>query len=140
MAVKDDAIDAGRTTRFRGRLGKLLVVALIAAPLLATTSCASGASTAKTAKPTKAAIERTCTSVSDALADGPDPDVDPVGYALAQIRPLRAINTSDMALQKDITALDAAYQKVYATKDKKGTQTAVNKAGKALDTICPGTF
>lgn len=123
-----------RGARFSRRLalGVILLVPLVA------TAC--GASGTGASKQSKAAIERTCTRVADVLSDGPDPDVDPVGYALAQVRPLRAITTIDAELQRDIDALADAYEAVYTTKDKKGTETTVNQAGRRLDAICPGVF
>ena len=39
------------------------------------------------------------------LSNGPDPDADPVGYAQAQILPLREIDTSDANLHQAIDAL-----------------------------------
>ena len=49
------------------------------------------------------------------LTDGPDPDADPVGYALAQVGPLRQIKpTSDQPLQTAIDQLASAYQRFYA--------------------------
>lgn len=74
------------------------------------------------------------------LSNGPDPDADPVGYAISQVLPLRQISTTDSTLQKDITNLASDYETVYKTNGKKGTQAAVNKAGKKLDPICPGAF
>ena len=62
------------------------------------------------------------------------------GYALAQVLPLRQISTTDSTLDKDITNLASAYETVYKTNGKKGTEAAVNKAGKKLGTICPGAF
>jgi hypothetical protein len=85
-------------------------------------------------------MAKTCTRLADVLSDGPGPAADPVGYALAQVLPLRQISTTDSTLQKDITNLASAYETVYKTNGKKGTEAAVNKAGKKLDTICPGAF
>lgn len=45
-------------------------------------------------------------------ADGPDPDADPVGYALSQIAPLDQIHASDPALQQRLSNLDTAVNKV----------------------------
>jgi hypothetical protein len=82
----------------------------------------------------------TCQRVADILSDGPDPGVDPVGYALAQVLPLRQVKTTDEALHVDIENLASAYETVYKTNDKKGTEADVNRAGKKIDTICPGAF
>ncbi len=37
--------------------------------------------------------KQTCKQVEAVLSDGPDPEADPVGYAQAQILPLREIHT-----------------------------------------------
>jgi hypothetical protein len=125
----------------RRALSSVAFALLLITPVLVAAIGGGGAGAAvSTSKPTKAAIAKTCEQVADALADGPDPDVDPVGYALAQVRPLRSIKTSDTVLHTDIGNLAAAYETVYKTNDKKGTQAAVNKAGKKIDGICPGAF
>ncbi len=72
------------------------------------------------------------------LADGPDPDADPVGYALAQVLPLRGVQTSDVNLKKAIGELAAAYEAVYKSNAAPGTALAVTRANKAVDKICPG--
>jgi hypothetical protein len=105
------------------------------------TGCGSSAEGASaSSSPDKAQISATCTRVADVLSDGPDPTADPVGYALAQIMPLREIKTSVRALRQDIDAMASAYETVYKTNGEKGTEKAVEKAGKELDTICPGAF
>ena len=130
------------TTRLWSRRSALaLLVGLpVAGFALGTSGSGAGASPAKSSRATPAQIAKTCTRVADVLSDGPDPDADPVGYALAQVLPLRQISTTDSTLQKDITNLASAYETVYETNGKKGTEAAVNKAGKKLDTICPGAF
>ncbi|HTW99585.1 MAG TPA: hypothetical protein VMD59_12440 [Acidimicrobiales bacterium] len=100
----------------------------------------SAAASRKPVKATKAQIERTCARVADVLSDGPDPSVDPVGYALAQVRPLREIRTNDAALEQAVDKLAAAFELVYKTNDGKGTEAGVDRAGKSLDRICPGAF
>lgn len=106
-----------------------------AAALLA--ACGSGSRQAATG--TSAAVSAACTAVSAALSDGPDPGADPVGYAEAQIRPLRAIRTSDAALRTAIRDLSGAYAQVFASN---GTSAAANKAveaaAKKVNAICPG--
>ena len=126
-------------------LRAVAVLLALGAPLLAT---ACGASPVSAAAPSRVASSRvagaqtavTCTRVADVLSDGPDPTVDPVGYALAQVLPLREITTSDRALERDIRSLASAYAAVYKTNNSKGSEATVEKAGKALDTICPGAF
>jgi hypothetical protein len=86
-----------------------------------------------------AVTQDTCQQVSAVLSDGPDPDADPVGYAEAQIHPLRQINAPDQALRDVIGQLADAYQQVF---DSNGTSSkakeAVAVASKKVDSICPG--
>jgi hypothetical protein len=86
-----------------------------------------------------AALSRTCQDVGAVLSDGPDPTVDPVGYALAQVRPLRQIPTTDKYARKAIDRLADAYWAFYKA-DGKGANVkrAVRKAERHLATFCPG--
>src|SRR5580698_6967227 len=69
--------------RIRARaLGLLASGVLIALMLSACGSSSPASSSSLSAK------QQGCTAVSDVLADGPDPDADPVGYAEAQVLPL----------------------------------------------------
>jgi hypothetical protein len=124
----------------RRRTRGAVVALIVGAPMLVATIGASGASAAVAPRISKAAIHATCARVADVLSDGPDPEEDPVGYALAQVIPLREIKTTDRSLHIDIDSLASAYEAVFKTNDKKGTETAVNTAGKKLDRICPGAF
>jgi hypothetical protein len=101
----------------------LSLVIIVAAPLFACGVGSIGAASASLKS--KAPMASTCHRISDVLSDGPDPSVDPVGYALAQVLPLREIKTSVSALHMN---------------DKKGTEKNVNKAGKKVNRICPGAF
>jgi hypothetical protein len=92
----------------------------------------AGATTSKTS------VKHTCQMVAAILADGPDPDVDPVGYALAQVHPLRGITTSDEPLKKSIDRLSSAYQAFYKDNGAKEAETLVAKAAKSLNAYCPG--
>ncbi len=86
-----------------------------------------------------AAISATCAEVGAALSDGPDPDADPVGYAEAQIEPLRAIQTSDQALEAAIRDLAGAYAQVFASNGASAAaSTAVTAAVGRVTAICPG--
>jgi hypothetical protein len=108
-----------------------LVVLLVGA-------CASAASSAsdRASAPT---VASTCQQVSAVLSDGPDPDADPVGYAEAQILPLRQISVSGQALRTAINQLADAYQQFYASNGKSSdAQEAVAVASKKLDSTCPG--
>jgi|SRR5271170_1486532 len=104
----------------------------LAVPLI----CACSSSTAHASAP---AAESTCQRVSAVLSDGPDPDDDPVGYAEAQILPLRQINAPDQALHAAITQLAGAYHDFFASGGKSSNaKEAVAVASKKLNSICPG--
>jgi hypothetical protein len=110
-----------------GSAGLLLVVGALAA-------CgSSGASVSG-----HSALQATCTQISGVLANGPDPDADPLGYAEAQILPLRQIKTSDASLQAAVDSLASAYQSVTATKGSKTANQAVAAASSQVEQICPG--
>jgi len=73
------------------------------------------------------------------LSDGPDPGADPVGYAEAQILPLRQISSADPALRAAISMLADAYQQFFASDGKSSNaKEAVTVASRKLDAICPG--
>jgi len=120
----------GDSRRFSAVATSMLVVALAVAAC-GSTSAAKPPSGANTAS-----IAAGCQQVGAALADGPD--ADPVGYALDQIKPLRAIQTSDEPLRSAIAGSASAYRSFY---DDNGTKTATalaNSAGSRLDEFCPG--
>jgi hypothetical protein len=111
-----------------------LVVSLAAALSLA--ACGSGSGRAPSAAPAASAA---CSQISAALSDGPDPGADPVGYAEAQIKPLRTIRTGDTALRAAISRLASAYAAVYDTDGKSSAAAkAVTAASRKVDAICPG--
>ena len=113
--------------------GLALVLSLAAALLLA--ACSSGSGRASAAPSASAA----CAQVSAALSDGPDPGADPVGYAEAQIKPLRAIRTGDTALRAAVSHLASAYAAVYDSDGKSSAAArAVNAASRTVNSICPG--
>jgi hypothetical protein len=61
-----------------------------------------------------------------------------VGYAEAQILPLRQIHTSDHALHLAIDDLASAYQRVSTSNGASAADKAAAHAAKRLDAICPG--
>ncbi len=71
------------------------------------------------------------------LSNGPDPTADPVGYAEAQVLPLRQIHTSQKTLQRAIDKLAAAYQ-AFSWSDGRAGKPAVTQASRELNLICPG--
>jgi hypothetical protein len=118
------------------RAARLLPSAsLLLAALLVLCGCGSAAHSAASA----AATARTCQQVSSALSDGPDPDADPVGYAEAQILPLRQIAAPDKALLDAIRALAGAYQNFFASNGASSTaKEEVAVASKKVNSFCPG--
>jgi|ERR1700677_1541240 hypothetical protein len=124
--------DLGRQT---GRAALILLVLLVCACSSAAHATASAHSTAAAV----AATENTCQRVSAVLSDGPDPDADPVGYAEAQILPLRQISAPDQALRAAVSQLADAYQKFFASNGKSSNaKEAVAVASSKLNSICPG--
>jgi hypothetical protein len=80
----------------------------------------------------------TCQAVAAVLSDGPDPSVDPVGYAEAQVLPLRQITTSDAALRTAILQLSSAYESLYKSNGSKTSSQLVSAAAKKIVRYCPG--
>jgi hypothetical protein len=114
-------------SRFRSWLVPVLI--LSASTFLS--ACGSGSSNS-------AAIKSACEKVSAALSDGPDPGDDPIGYAEAQILPLKKITVDVPALQKDIGALDTAYKNFFEANGAQSTKAPVTQALKHVETFCPG--
>jgi hypothetical protein len=86
-----------------------------------------------------AATESTCEQVGAVLSDGPDPDADPVGYAEAQVIPLRQIHATDQALRGAIGQLADAYSEFYASDGKsRAAKQAVAAADAKINSVCPG--
>ena len=98
--------------------------------------CACGSSGA--AKTSNQELQSACRDISAVLSDGPDPSSDPVGYALAQVKPLQQLRTSDQALQAAIDDLASAYERVVTTKDSASAKQGVASASDKVDAICPG--
>lgn len=84
------------------------------------------------------AVSIACQQVSAVLSDGPDPGADPVGYAEAQILPLRQIRTSGKNLQAAIGDLASAYQQFSASNGSGAAKQAVRRASDKVNAICPG--
>jgi hypothetical protein len=99
-------------------------------------ACGSSAHPAKTAAAAPAA-ESTCELVGDALSDGPDPDSDPVGYAEAQIQPLRQIHAASPTLAQAITTLAGAYSSFYTANGTGPAKATLNTAIKRINSLCP---
>jgi len=117
-----------------------MAVAAAAIAMLALTTMVSacGSSGHPTASAAAAPVaESACQQVGDALSNGPDPDADPVGYAEAQIQPLRQIHAPSPALAQAITTLAGAYSSFYAANGAGAAKTALNTAIKRINSLCP---
>jgi hypothetical protein len=118
------------------------VLAGLALSLMVLLACACSSSSSPSAAATHAsasAVQNSCQQVSAVLSDGPDPGADPVGYAEAQILPLRHISAPDPALHTAIDQLAGAYQQFYVSNGKSANaKEAVAVASKKLNSICPG--
>jgi hypothetical protein len=83
-------------------------------------------------------LKITCQQVSAVLSDGPDRGADPVGYAEAQILPLRHVSTTDSRLRAALDELSSAYRQFTDTKGSRGAKRAVSGASRSVNAICPG--
>jgi hypothetical protein len=120
------------STAVLGGLTLSLVVLLACA-------CSSSSSSSSAAHASTSAVQSSCEQVSAVLSDGPDPDADPVGYAEAQILPLRGLSVSDPALRTAITQLADSYQEFFDSNGKSSSaKEAVTVASNKLNSICPG--
>jgi hypothetical protein len=111
----------------------------LALGLVVLLTCACGSSSPSAGHTSASTIEDSCQQVSAVLSDGPDPDSDPVGYAEAQVLPLRQIHVPDQALGVAIDQLADAYRQFFASNGKSSNaKEAVAVASKTLNSICPG--
>jgi hypothetical protein len=108
-------------------------LALLAAGAVLASACGSSAPAQ-----TSTAVKGDCQQVSAVLSDGPDPGADPVGYAEAQIRPLRQIRIQDTSLRAAVDALSAAYQQFFISNGAGAAKRAVSRASDRVNAICPG--
>jgi hypothetical protein len=123
-----------------------LALTLAAAPLVLA-ACSSGGSnpgSAGSGHSGGAAVAKApvalCNELNAVLSDGPDPDDDPVGYALSQILPLQQqVHGSDTAVMTTVNQLIAADQALYNSSgaDKSAAAT-IKKDYTALNKACPG--
>jgi predicted Zn-dependent protease len=90
------------------------------------------------ASSSQAAHTQTCQQVTAVLSDGPDPAADPVGYAEAQVLPLRQIHTSQKSLQQKIDELASAYHAYSSKNGSRAAKTAVTLASRQIDAVCHG--
>ena len=106
---------------------------------LAVAACGSASSQASSAAALGTAVQQDCTTISDVLSDGPDPGADPVGYAQAQVLPLRQLTIGDATLRSAVLTLASAYQtfSTSTTSPRATAATAVSKAENEVNKICP---
>jgi hypothetical protein len=87
--------------------------------------------------PVSAATRKTCAQVKAVLADGPG--TDKVGYAEAQILPLRQIHAASPTLRSAISGLADAYDRFFASNGQSAAATsAVAAAAARVNKLCPG--
>jgi hypothetical protein len=80
-----------------------------------------------------------CQKILAVLSDGPDPDADPVGYALSQILPLGQVRTADLTVSATLHSLIEADRALVKSNGSDKTATAdIKKADTSLNTACPG--
>lgn len=115
------------------RMLTVLTLAVLAA--VAVTAC--GSSSSSSAAVAGTATHQDCVAVGDVLSDGPDPGSDPIGYAQAQILPLRKLKIADTSLRRAVQALASADQTFSSSGGSAGAA-QVPKAEKAVSTLCPG--
>ena len=105
---------------------------------LAVAACGSASSQISSAA-LGTAVQQDCTTISDVLSDGPDPGADPVGYAQAQVLPLRQLTISDATLHSAVLSLATAYQtfSTSTTSTRAAAALSVSKAENEVNKICP---
>jgi hypothetical protein len=116
--------------------GMALASVAVAVPLWVAcgTSSPSGAAVRSAHAPTAV-----CNKILAVLSDGPDPDADPVGYALSQILPLGQIHTTDHSVSTTLQSLIKADKALVKSKGSdKAAKTGIKKADKSLNKACPG--
>lgn len=120
------------------RTAALLACVLLAGSALA--ACSSSSASAPASSLQGSVRQQACTAVSGVLADGPDPDADAVGYAQAQVLPLRQLKLSDSSVQQAVDQLANAYQAVSTAGGSAAAAdaAAVTKAQNAVNAVCPG--
>jgi hypothetical protein len=106
---------------------------------LAVAACGSASSQTSSTVSLGSAVQQDCTAVADVLSDGPDPGADPVGYAEAQVLPLRQLTISDTTLHRAVLTLASAYETLStsSTSTRAASALTVAKAENGVNKICP---
>jgi hypothetical protein len=124
--------------RRRSRRWPAAGLALAPALALALAACGGSAGTSASAA-ASTSTRQSCQQIGAVLADGPDPDADPAGYAEAQILPLRQVRIADPPLKTAVGQLDSAYQQLFTSNGSSSAAVkAVAAASKKVSAICPG--
>jgi hypothetical protein len=115
--------------------------AAAASLVLAVAACGSASSQTQSSSAVSlgTVVQQDCTTVADVLSDGPDPGADPVGYAQAQVLPLRQLTIGDTTLRSAVLSLATAYEK-YSTSSgstRAAAALVVTKAENEVNKICP---
>jgi hypothetical protein len=76
--------------------------------------------------------------VGAVLSDGPAQAVDPVGYAVAQVGPIRQIHSADGKLRVALDRLASAHEQVYKSDASKAADQLAAKAADTVNQLCPG--
>jgi hypothetical protein len=136
MTIPADSPDRVAPRRGRLRSWSLPAAGLALVPVLALALSACGAGSATSAAD---ATRQSCRQVGAVLADGPDPDADPAGYAEAQILPLRQVHITGQPLKTAVGQLDSAYRQLFSSNGHSSAAVkAVAAATKKVNAICPG--
>lgn len=115
----------------------LAAVAFAGAPL-GLAACGSGAS-AGSSGGAALAPAALCQRLDAVFSDGPDPDADPVGYALSQILPLGALQSSDHRVTATVQQLVAADRDlVQSDGSDKAAEAQIKTSDHTIDQACPG--
>jgi hypothetical protein len=106
---------------------------------LAVAACGSASSQTSSTAALGTAVQQDCTTISDVLSDGPDPGADPLGYAQAQVLPLRQLTISDATLHSAVLSLATAYEKfsTSAGPTRAAAALVVAEAEDEVNKICP---
>jgi len=116
----------------------LTALTLVLLTATAAAACSSP-SPSRSATLLGSATRQDCTAVADVLSDGPDPDADPIGYAQAQVLPLKQLTIGDAPLRRAVQTLASAYQAFSTSSGAAGTAAAlrVSNAQVAVNKLCP---
>jgi hypothetical protein len=115
-----------------------MAVPLLLAVPLALAACGSSGGSGGVPSLSKAPSSL-CSSLNAILSDGPDPDADPVGYALSQILPLGELHSSDSA------AIGVVHQLISADRalvksggSNRSASKTIKAADESINEACPG--